>query len=118
MGSIPFSSNRALRQTEAGLFVRMTDCIEKSGRATCRASKIAIFRNLEDYLEEFSDTSDLVLDNFRFIFLYYFIVCSLVFVAFAGYHLVKFAKKMGILIRSALRNYFARLVSGLLKLAE
>ena len=35
----------------------------------------------------------MALDNFRFIFLFFFLICSLVFVLFVMHHLVKFTKK-------------------------
>lgn len=55
-----------------------------------------MFESLEDYIETFSSFSDLEIENFYFIFLYYGLICSLVFVAFSVHHLVKFARKMAI----------------------
>lgn len=83
--------------------VKTYDCFNKASRAPCRGSKNSLFECLEAYIDEHSSTSDLVLDNFRFIFLYYFLACSLVFVAFAVHLLVKFDKMMHIVIFVKLR---------------
>ena len=92
-----------LRHSENGLISRTYYCADKLSRANCRASKVTMFETLEQFIDEATGFSDLVLDNFRFIFLYYyFLFCSLVFVAFGVHHLVKYVKKNAILIRSQL----------------
>ena len=101
----PFSLNRILRNTENGLIWRTYDCADKLIRANCRASKVTMFETLEQFIDETTGFSDLVLDNFRFIFLYYFLFCSLVFVAFGVHHLVKLVKKNATQIRSQLEVY-------------
>ena len=85
--------NSVLRNTENGLISRTYDCADQSAQSNCRASKLSLLESLDAYIEEYSGFSDLVLDNFRFIFLYYFLACSLAFVAFDAHHLVKFVKK-------------------------
>ena len=72
------------------MVVRMYHC-DQAARSSFRRSKIELFGNLEDYIEAYSEFSDLVLDNFRFIFLYYFLLCSLAFAVFCV-HLVRSAK--------------------------
>ena len=98
----PISLNRMLRHSENGLISRTYNCADKLSRANCRASKVTMFETLEQFIDETTGFSDLVLDNFRFIFLYYFLFCSLVFVAFCVHHLFKFVKKNAFLIRSQL----------------
>ena len=78
---------------ENGLAARLFDCIDKAARASCRRNEILMFETLEAYIDEYSGFSDLVLDNFRSIFLYYFLFCSLVFAAFSMYHLANLAKR-------------------------
>ena len=52
-----------------------------------------MFDSLDQYTDEFYGFSDLVIENFRWIFIYYFLLCSLVFVAFTSHHLVKLVQK-------------------------
>ena len=59
-----------------------------------------MFDSEPEYTKELSGFSNLVLENFSRLFLYYFLLCSLVFGAFAGHHLIKFVRKRAILIRS------------------
>ena len=102
-----------LRHSENGLISRTYYCADKLSRTNCRASKVTLFETLEQFIDETTGFSDLVLDNFRFIFLYYFLLCSLFFVAFCVHHLVKFVKKNAILIRSQLElctKFFTKLV--------
>lgn len=86
-----------MRQTENGLWSRVFDCIDQTGREACRKSEISLFETLKDYMDEYSSstsgTSNLALDNFRFIFLYDFLFGSLLFAAFCVYHLVKLVRK-------------------------
>ena len=71
----------------------MYGCIDRVARNSLRSSKIALFENLEQYVQENSGGfSDLEFQNFRLIFLYYFLVCSLVFVVACVVHLVNFTK--------------------------
>ena len=79
----------------------MLDCIDKNGRESCRAAKIGLFENLTKFIEEYSGFSNLVLENFSRLFLYYFLICSLVFVAFCLHHLVKVAKKSTLILELA-----------------
>ena len=90
---------------ESGLFARTADCVEAVGRESCRTSKvkITVFEKIEDYIEQHSEFSDLVLPNFGSIFLYYFLFFALIFFAFCIHHLVKLAKRMPIVIIVRLR---------------
>ena len=90
---IPFL-NRVIAHTEAGLIQKTYDCFEKLASSACRFSGIAVIQNLDEYLREYSDFSDLALDNFRHMFACYAIFCSLVLIAFCGHRLVKLAKKV------------------------
>lgn len=77
------------------MVVRMVDCIEKEAKESFRRNEIRLFSNLDEYLDEYSRFSDLVLDNFRFVFLYYFLFALLVIsIAFVHHGLVLFAKTM------------------------
>ena len=96
-------SDRIMRNAERGLMARLYDCIDTAASESCRTSKVTVFGTLEAYIDEHSHFANLVLDNFRFIFLYYFLACSLVFVAFAVHLLVKFDKMMHIVIFVKLR---------------
>lgn len=100
---------RVRRQTESGLWSRMFDCTERAGRASCRASKVSIFESLDEYVSTYSSSSDLSMNNFHLIFLYYFLFCSLIFVAFCLHHLVKFIKRRAIIIRSTISHYLAEI---------
>ena len=110
---VPF---RLMSYTENGLSERLVYCIDQAARSSCRNSKIELFESLDQYIEEYSGFSHLVLANFRFIFLYYILYCSLAFVAFGVHHLVKFVSKRAILLRSLARDYWAQLASGPRKL--
>ena len=70
-------------------------CTEQSAKDNCRKLEIGLFEYEKDYIEENSVFSDLVLDNFWRIFLYHWLICSLVFVAFCVHHLIKFAQSGG-----------------------
>ena len=53
-----------------------------------------MYETLDEYVEaESAGASDLVIENFRYIFLYYFLVCSLVSGAFLVHHMARFAKR-------------------------
>ena len=105
-----------MRHAEHGMLNKMYDCTDNAARASCRGSKnsLSLFESIEAYMDdyEFSGFSDLVLDNFRFIFLYYFLFCSLVFVSFCVHHLVKYVKKRTVAVRP-----HRRLAAGLRELA-
>ena len=94
---------------ENGLIDRGYECTENLARANCRESKVTIFESLEQYVKESSGFSDLVFQNFKYIFQYYFLLCSLVFVAFYVHHLVKYVRKNAILIRSRLELFKDRI---------
>lgn len=88
----PSIGKMVLRNSEAGIISRSYDCIDTAARASCRSSKISLFESLESYTEFSSGFTDLVVENFKYILLNYFLVCSLVFVAFGLHHLIKIAK--------------------------
>ena len=102
--------HRTQQLVENGLISKTHDCVDNLARTSCRASKVSQLESLEAYIEEYSGFSDLPLDNFRFIFLYYFLFCSLVFVAFGVHHLVKLVKKNATQIRSQLEVYANRIL--------
>lgn len=62
-----------------GILVRMRNCF---GQHTFSAAQktIRLFRSINDYIDEKTEFSDLVLTNFQSIFLTYFLACSAVFV--------------------------------------
>ena len=91
--------NRAMLHAEHGMLNKMYDCTDNASRASCRGSKISLFESIEAYVDEYLAFSDLVLGNFLFIFLHYFLFCSLVFVSFCVHHLVKFVKKRTVAVR-------------------
>lgn len=76
----------------------MYACLDLSARTSCRRSKIALYENADEYarayLNEHSGFSNLLLANFRSIFLFYFGFCLLVFVAFGVPRLVQLTKKI------------------------
>src|SRR5699024_309069 len=56
---------------------------------------VSLFQNLDEYIKENSaQFSDLILNNFRYIFLSYFVACSLAFGFFCVHNLVKFIKRI------------------------
>lgn len=91
-----------LRNTENGIMSQLFVCVRQASQDTCRASRVSIFESIESFVEEFSEFSDLVLENFRYIFLYHFLICSLVFVTFGVHCMVKFARRNVNLIRRLL----------------
>ena len=80
---------RVLNHFENGMVGSMYDCFEKEAMATVRRSNVSYFESLEEYIEEYSGFSDLDLENFRYIFLYYFLFGSLIFIVFLMHRLVK-----------------------------
>ena len=89
-----------MRHVENGLISQMYECASKLAQKNCRASEVTMFDSLESYTEDYTSFDDLVLQNFKHIFIYYFLLCSLVFVAFTVHHLAKFVRMNWILIRS------------------
>lgn len=82
-----------MRHTENGVFTRLQDCFERVGKTSLRSSsKMSVFESVEDYENEYSNFSDLVLDNFRIIFLYYFLFCSLLLATFYVHQLLQLAR--------------------------
>lgn len=79
--------------SEGGLFVKFYNGLDEEKERASRAEKVVLIGNVEQYIAEYSGFSDLDLANFRFIFLYYALFCSLVFAAFCAHHLVKFIRK-------------------------
>ena len=77
----------------------MEYCMANAATEQTRASKIKVIENVEQYNEEFLvAASVLVVANFKSIFQYYFIFCSLIFAAFVIHYLVKFAKNRIIVV--------------------
>lgn len=83
------------------------DCADRVAKEAFRSSKVSLFSNLEEYIEQLTEFSDLEFENFHYIFLFYFLICSFVFGAFCVHHLVNLAKK---------RNYLRRFTSSLKEL--
>lgn len=83
---------------EHGVFTMLYNCIDNEAKESCHNSKLSVFETLAVYIQEFTGFSNLVLDNFASIFHYYFLFCSLVFVAFCMHHLVKFIKTTYIVV--------------------
>ena len=86
------SSNRTTFRTEHGLMRKMENCMAQSAESSCRASRITVIGDVDQYTEEYTAASDLVLENFRYIFLYHFLICSLLLLAFGLHHLARLAK--------------------------
>lgn len=116
-----FASVRLMRHSENGVIARTYECVDGAARDSCRKSGVSVFESLDEYIDvyiqQYSGFADLGYDNFESIFLYYFLLCSLIFVAFSVHHLVKFARKNAILLRSLASDYWTQLTSGLRKLA-
>lgn len=100
-----------LRNSEAGLLSKVYTCARELSQTNCRISKVTIFESVPEYIEQYSGFSDLILENFHSIFVYFFLVCSLIFVAFCMHHLVKCVEKRRVLIRLWLRSMFHRIQS-------
>ena len=106
-----------MRHTENGMMSEMFACIDKQATASIRKDKVQVFETVEAFVDEFSGFSYLVLDNFRFIFLYYFLFGSLSLLAFFVHHLVnKLAKKRNKrrlcrLVRQSYRNATIRILN-------
>ena len=102
------SLGRILRYLEMGMWSRLSQCTDESSRTSCRLSEISVFESLDEYIEEYSGFSDLELENFRFLFLYYALACLLTFTTFITHHLVKFIRKMHFFVQSVLVGCFVR----------
>ena len=79
--------------TESGLMQQMHRCLDQTAESTCR-NKFKIYRSLSEFVEEAEGYSNLVLENFQYIFLYHLLACSLVFAAFCLHHSVNFIGKI------------------------
>lgn len=73
---------------------RLFDCTDKQSKEALHTSEISMFTNLKDYVDEFSYFSSLGIDNFRFVFLYYFLFGLMVFAVAFGYRGLIMAAKM------------------------
>lgn len=100
--------DRITHYTENGLYSKGFDCVDQVARESCRRAKVKMIETVEEFIDEQSGFSDLVLENFRFIFTYYFVLCSLVFIAFLIHHLIKFVNKSIPDVRSLMRRCFNR----------
>ena len=103
-----FLLNSLTRHIESGIFRKMFDCLDKTAIGCARSAKIELFDSLASYVENYSGFSNLVFENFKHIFIYYGLICSLVFAAFCVHHLIKFLEKRIILLPSPLREFFPR----------
>ena len=103
-------SRTLLHYLEHGQMENEFMCSERVGRASSQKYGISTFESIDLFIEEHSSFSDLDVHNFRSIFQYYALICSLVFVAFCVHHLVNFVKKRAIILPSPLRRCFARFV--------
>ena len=117
-----FFLNRIIRLAENGIFVRFLDCGDKIARTSCRSSKITLYENLNQYEQEYSGFSNLVLDNFYCTFHLYTLLCLLFFAAFAVHHLVQLIKTIAVIARPLVAFYIAfakiRFANGLAKLTR
>ena len=93
----PELGNVVISHLENGMAGEIYRCILSNARSCIRNNDrkygVSVFENLESFFEETSGFSDLVLENFSRLFLYYFLFCSLVFLAFCIHHIVNFWKK-------------------------
>lgn len=87
-----FLENRIQQHTEHGYFVKSNLCTEQVAKKACRLSKIKIYDRVDEYVNDFLHFSDLVLANFRYIFLDFFAFCSFVFVIFCVHRSIGYAK--------------------------
>lgn len=73
----------------------MFDCTEQAGRKACRSSNVTLFEDLDQYSANYvgAGFSDLVLANFRFVFLYYGLFGALILVVAFLPHLVQCVRK-------------------------
>ena len=94
---------------ENGLMENLFASTDRISGASSRKGGISIFETLEDYVEEHVGFADLVLSNFRFIFIYYALICSLVFLTFCVHHLVNFVKKRASILLRPLKNWLTQL---------
>ena len=78
-----------LRYSEVGLFVKMSACHDRVARSDCRATGTSLYENSEEFVRDYSATSDLEFHNFRYIFLLYGIFCSLLLVGLCVHYLAK-----------------------------
>ena len=88
------------------MVARMYKCVDETAKASCRTSKIDLFGNLEQFINEYSGFSDLVFENFQSIFIYYGLFGALLFVAFCV-HLFYSAKLVSALIKALGRWHLA-----------
>ena len=97
------------RHIENGLMKKLDECKANAGMDSTRKHGISVFESLEEFIEDSSGFSNLGMPNFRYIFLFYFLICSLIFVAFCVHHLANFIKKRAIFLPLPLRRCFTRL---------
>lgn len=83
-----------MNYAESGLFIRLYNGFEMERDRVSQADRIPLFGTEEAYMEEYSNFSNLCLDNFHYILIFYAIAGSLAIVAFAVHHLVKFIRKV------------------------
>lgn len=82
---------------ESGLQNQAFECLDWAARSECR-NRVKVIRSLSEFVSEQSEEfSDLVLENFQYIFLCHFLACSLVFTGFCVHHLLNFIGKLAFL---------------------
>lgn len=80
--------------SEHGQFEKMYRGLESNRDKAHWISQMVIYSEAKKFVEDNSTSfSNLGFANFRFIFLYFFLVCSLLFVAFSMHRLIEFVKR-------------------------
>lgn len=77
---------------ESGLFDNVKQCQQGNSEITA-GYNLKVFKGISEFVGSKSGFSNLVLGNFRTIFVGYFAICSLIFLAFCLHHLVVFLQK-------------------------
>lgn len=104
-----FSFHRTVRSNEYGLTNRMFECIVKSAKSVVRNNEFSLFANLKSYIEEFSGSfSNLILENFRYIFIYYFLFILLAFAVCVGHRVLVIVAKMTTRRKNRRLKHFVR----------
>ena len=78
---------------EYGLFLKLFRGFESAREKILWGSELTIYGDVKEYVEDHSSSKDLGYANFRFVFFFFFLVCSNVFLAFSAHRLIELVKK-------------------------
>ena len=81
--------SRSIHYLESGFSFKLFECMDSNTELACNLKKMKLFSSLNQFLaSESSKFSNLILNNFRTIFLGYFLTCGCIFAVFCLNRLV------------------------------